>query len=101
MCGRCAAIIGNLHFEVHVEYLMPRQSLLAQLGEERIGIELLDVEHPGTAPQPLGPHRGAQRCGNARRERHGLRAGLTESLLVVAVVIDIVCLLYTSDAADE
>ena len=40
MCGRCAAIFKNLHFEIHIEQLVPRQALLAQLGEERIGIEL-------------------------------------------------------------
>ena len=45
MCGICAAIFKNLHFEIHIEQLVPRQALLAQLGEERIGIELLDVEH--------------------------------------------------------
>ena len=58
MCGICAAIFKNLHFEIHIEQLVPRQALLAQLGEERIGIELLDVEHPGAAPQrPKPPER--------------------------------------------
>ncbi len=46
-----------LHLDVHVEQLVPRQPLRAQLGEERIGIELLDVEHAGPAPQTFGPHR--------------------------------------------
>ena len=96
---------GKSYLQVHVEQFVPRKPLLAQLGEERIGIELLDVEHPGAAPEALGPHRSAQSRRNARGERHGLRAGLLESLLVVAVVINIVgallAVLQALDAAAD
>ena len=91
-----------LHFEVYVELLDPRKALLSQLGEERIGIELLDVEHARAAPEPFGPHRGAQCSRNARREAHGLCARFAESLLVVAVVVNVVgAFLAVLDAPDR
>ena len=84
---------------------MPGQSLLAQLGQEGIRVELLDIEDTGAAPEALGPHRGAQSGRDTRRERHGLRAGLLVGLLVVAVVVDIVgvllAVLHTADAAAD
>ena len=87
--------------DVHVEQFVPRKPLLAELGQERIGIELLDIEHAGTAPEPLGPHRRAQRRRYARGEADGLRPGLPVGLFVVAIVINIIgALLAVLDAAD-
>lgn len=55
----CPGVREASDFDIDVEQLVPGQSLLAQLGQEGIRVELLDIEDTGAAPEALGPHRGA------------------------------------------
>src|ERR1700704_7213041 len=71
---------------------VPRQAALRDVGEERIRIHLLHVEHAGALPHAGHHHRGAGHGRDAGGVRHRLGADLAVGLGVVADVVDEVAL---------
>jgi hypothetical protein len=68
---------------------LPRQPLRVEHRHERIGIELLDVEHPLPLPSP-GQHQSrADHRGHAGGVADRLVAGFGIGVLVVADLVDV------------
>ena len=82
--------------------LVPRQTLLGNLGEEWIGVKLLDIVHTGHCPQAFQEHHSARHGGHTSRIAHCLHSRLLVGGTMRAVVIDIVGVLLTvvADATD-
>ena len=82
-----------LQFEVDIELLNPGQTTLAELLEELVGVELLNVEDTLAAPYAACEHRCSEGCRHTRSETYGLGTSLAEGYLVVTVVVNVVCAL--------
>lgn len=80
---------------------MPRQSLLVELFHERIRIKLLYVPYARLAPQTFEEHHCTNHGGHTCCVAYALHASLLVSLLMRAVVINIICaLLAVFQSAD-
>ena len=80
---------------------MPGQPLLVELFHEWIRVEVLDIPYARLAPDTLEEHHGAYHGGHTGGIAYALHACLLISLLVLAVVVDIVGVFLAGlDAAD-
>ena len=69
---------------------MPRQTAFGYLGQERIGVKLLDIEHTCTAPFAREQHIRARHGRHAGGVTNALCASLFVRGFVAAVVVNVV-----------
>ena len=75
---------------VLVNLLVPRQALLAKHLQEWVRIKLFYVEHARFPPYTLEEHQGSCHGRHAGSVAHALHARLVISVLMSAVVINII-----------
>ena len=77
-------------FQIAIKHLVPWQSLLVQLLHEWIWVELLYVPYAWLLPDALEEHHGTNHGWHTGGVAYALHTGFVVSLLVLAVVINVV-----------
>ena len=98
-------VLSFLEFEVAVDYFVPRETAFGYFFEEWVWVEFFYVEYASASPLASEEHISTCHSRNTCCVANALRASFAISLLVRAVVVDIVSARFavfdTTDAATD